>query len=97
MITNLTHSGRPIGASTITQQVAKTLLLTNEVSNVRKAKEACRAYRIESVMSKQQILELYLNPIFLGRNAYGVQAAARAYFDKDVGDLKLHEKAYPAI
>src|SRR3546814_979477 len=73
MITNLTHSGRPIGASTITQQVAKNLLLTNEVSYVRKAKEAFLAYRIESVMSKQQILELYLNQIFLGRNAYGVQ------------------------
>src|SRR3546814_567991 len=97
MITNLTHSGRPIGASTITQQVAKNLLLTNEVSYVRKAKEAFLAYRIESVMSKQQILELYLNQIFLGRNAYGVQAAARAYFDKDVGDLKLHEMAYLAI
>ncbi|HKX36704.1 MAG TPA: transglycosylase domain-containing protein, partial [Rhizorhapis sp.] len=97
MITNLTHSGRPIGASTITQQVAKNLLLTNEVSYVRKAKEAILAYRIEAVMSKQQILELYLNQIFLGRNAYGVQAAARAYFDKDVGDLKLHEMAYLAI
>src|SRR3546814_1754826 len=73
------------------------LLLTNEVSYVRKAKEAFLAYRIESVMSKQQRLELYLNQIFLGRNAYGVQAAARAYFDKDVGDLKLHEMAYLAI
>src|SRR3546814_279803 len=97
IITNLIHSVRPIGASTITQQVAKNLLLTNEVSYVRKAKEAFLAYRIESVMSKQQILELYLNQIFLGRNAYGVQAAARAYFDKDVGDLKLHEMAYLAI
>jgi penicillin-binding protein 1A len=55
------------------------------------------AYRMENVLSKQQILELYLNQIFLGRNAYGVQAAARAYFDKDVGDLKLHEMAYLAI
>ncbi|MBK5263648.1 MAG: transglycosylase domain-containing protein, partial [Alphaproteobacteria bacterium] len=97
MITNLTHGGRPIGASTITQQVAKNLLLTNEISYVRKVKEALLAYRIESVMTKQQILELYLNQIFLGRNAYGVQAAARAYFDKDVGDLKLHEMAYLAI
>lgn len=97
IITNVTRGGRPVGASTITQQVAKNLLLTNEVSYVRKAKEAILAYRIESVMTKQQILELYLNQIFLGRNAYGVQAAARAYFDKDVGDLKLHEMAYLAI
>jgi penicillin-binding protein 1A len=97
MFTNMTRSGRPVGASTITQQVAKNLLLTNEVSYVRKAKEAILAYRIESVMTKQQILELYLNQIFLGRNAYGVQAAARAYFDKDVGNLKLHEMAYLAI
>lgn len=97
IITNLTSDGRPVGASTITQQVAKNLLLTNEVSYVRKAKEAILAYRIEAVMTKQEILELYLNQIFLGRNAYGVQAAARAYFDKDVGDLKLHEMAYLAI
>src|SRR3546814_8722605 len=55
------------------------------------------AYRMEGVLTKQQIRELYLNQIFLGRNAYGVQAAARAYFDKDVADLKLHEMAYLAI
>src|SRR5690606_24122779 len=60
-------------------------------------KEMILAWRIENVLSKQQIIELYLNQIFLGRNAYGVQAAARAYFDKDVGDLKLHESAYLAI
>jgi len=87
----------PRGTSTITQQVAKNLLVGNEVSYTRKLKEAILAWRMESVLSKQQILELYLNQIFLGRNAYGVQAAARAYFDKDVGDLTLHEAAYLAI
>lgn len=97
MITNLTKSGRPVGASTITQQVAKNLLLTNELSYVRKVKEAILAKRIEGVLSKQQIMELYLNQIALGRQAFGVQAAARAYFDKDVGELTLPEMAYLAI
>ncbi len=97
MFTNLTRSGRPVGASTITQQVAKNLLLTNEVSYVRKLKEAILARRIEQALTKQQILELYLNQIFLGRNSYGVQAASRAYFNKDVGELTLHEFAYLAI
>lgn len=97
IVTNLTRSGRPIGASTITQQVAKNLLLTNEVSYTRKVKEAILAYRIEDALSKEQILELYLNQIFLGRNAYGVQAASRAYFDKDVEQLTLPEMAYLAI
>ncbi|MFC7498692.1 penicillin-binding protein 1A [Enterovirga sp. GCM10030262] len=97
IFTNLTSSGRPVGASTITQQVAKNLLLTNELSYTRKIREAFLARRIEDVLTKEQILELYLNQIFLGRNAYGVQSAARAYFDKDVGDLALHEMAYLAI
>lgn len=97
VFTNLTRSGRPVGASTITQQVAKNLLLTNEVSYLRKVKEAILARRIEEALSKQQILELYLNQIFLGRNSYGVQAASRAYFGKDVGELGLHEVAYLAI
>jgi penicillin-binding protein 1A len=88
---------RAHGGSTITQQVAKNLLIGDAYSPTRKIKEMILAYRIENVLSKQQILELYLNQIFLGRNAYGVQAAARAYFDKDVGDLKLHEMAYLAI
>ncbi|MBT2188838.1 penicillin-binding protein 1A [Sphingobium nicotianae] len=87
----------PRGTSTITQQVAKNLLVGNEASYVRKLKEAILAWRMENVLSKQQIIELYLNQIFLGRNAYGVQAAARAYFDKDVADLKLPEAAYLAI
>ncbi len=87
----------PRGTSTITQQVAKNLLVGNEVSYTRKLKEAILAWRMESVLTKQQILELYLNQIFLGRNAYGVQAASRAYFDKDVGQLTLPEMAYLAI
>jgi penicillin-binding protein 1A len=88
---------RARGGSTITQQVAKNLLLGDEYSVTRKIREFFLAWRIESVLEKQQILELYLNQIFLGRNAYGVQAAARAYFDKDVDDLALHEIAYLAI
>lgn len=88
---------RARGGSTITQQVAKNLLIGDEYSPTRKIKEMILAYRMEGALTKQQILELYLNQIFLGRNAYGVQAAARAYFDKDVGDLKLHEIAFLAI
>ena len=75
MFTNMMSSGRPVGASTITQQVAKNLLLTNEASYVRKVKEAILAKRIESALTKQQILELYLNQIDLGRRRFGVQAA----------------------
>ncbi|GAO40836.1 putative penicillin-binding protein [Sphingomonas changbaiensis NBRC 104936] len=97
VIKNLTHRGRPVGASTITQQVAKNLLLGNELSYKRKVREALLAYRIEDALTKQQILELYLNQIFLGRNAYGVQAASRAYFDKDVAELTLPQMAYLAI
>jgi penicillin-binding protein 1A len=88
---------RVAGGSTITQQVAKNLLLGNEYSVTRKIKEAFLARRIENVLSKEQILELYLNQIFLGRNAYGVQAASRAYFDKDVDQLTLPEMAYLAV
>jgi|TARA_R110002033_G_scaffold13802_9_gene40988 penicillin-binding protein 1A len=97
ILTNITKSGRPVGASTITQQVAKNLLLSSEVSYRRKVREAILAYRIEDVLTKEEILELYLNQIFLGRNAYGVQAAAQAYFGKDVDALALHEIAYLAI
>ncbi len=88
---------RARGGSTITQQVAKNILIGNEYSVARKLKEMILARRIESVLTKQQILELYLNEIPLGRQSFGVQAAARAYFDKDVGELKLHEAAYLAI
>jgi penicillin-binding protein 1A len=97
LITNLRNDGRPIGASTITQQVAKNLLLSNEVSYIRKAREAILAYKIEDALSKEQILELYLNQIALGRQAFGVAAAAHAYFDKDLDQLTLAQMAYLAI
>ena len=88
---------RAVGGSTITQQVAKNLLLGDEYSVTRKLKEMILAGRIEQALTKQEILELYLNEIPLGRRSFGVQAAARAYFDKDVGDLDLHEIAFLAI
>ncbi|RSY79078.1 penicillin-binding protein [Sphingomonas koreensis] len=93
----LTSGETPRGTSTITQQVAKNLLLNNEVSYVRKAREAILAFRIENTLSKEQILELYLNQIALGRNAFGVEAAAHAYFDKDLSQLSLPQFAYLAI
>ncbi|MEJ7777519.1 MAG: transglycosylase domain-containing protein [Sphingomicrobium sp.] len=89
--------GRARGGSTITQQVAKALLQDSSYSIGRKAREAVLAFRLESVLSKEEIFELYLNQIFLGRNAYGVQAASRAYFDKDVSELTLPEAAYLAV
>ena len=89
--------GRVAGGSTITQQVAKYLLRDSSYNVGRKAREAILAFRLEDTLSKQQILELYLNSIFLGRNAYGVQAASRAYFDKDIDELTLPEAAYLAI
>ncbi|AOL94961.1 penicillin-binding protein 1A [Porphyrobacter sp. LM 6] len=94
---NPARTGRAVGGSTITQQVAKNLLLGDEYSVTRKLKEMILAGRIEQVLSKQEILELYLNEIPLGRRSFGVQAASRAYFDKDVDDLELHEAAFLAI
>jgi len=94
---SVTGGGRAKGGSTITQQVAKYLLKDSSYNVGRKIREAILAFRLESTLSKQEILEIYLNSIFLGRNAYGVQAAARAYFDKDVGDLTLPEAAYLAV
>ena len=88
---------RAKGGSTITQQVAKNILLGDEYSITRKLKEMVLARRIEGVLSKEQILELYLNEIPLGRQSFGVQAASRAYYDKDVKDLALHEAAFLAI
>ncbi|WP_172438890.1 penicillin-binding protein 1A [Porphyrobacter sp. TH134] len=88
---------RAVGGSTITQQVAKNLLLGDEYSVSRKLKEMILAGRIEGVLTKEEILELYLNEIPLGRRSFGVQAASRAYFDKDVDDLALHEMAFLAI
>jgi len=95
-VANLAQSRRPVGASTITQQVAKNFLLGNEVSLGRKAKEAILAFRIEKTFSKDKILELYLNEIYLGSGAYGVAAAALVYFDKSLYDLTLPEAAYLA-
>jgi penicillin-binding protein 1A len=94
---NIFSSKRARGASTITQQVAKNLLLTNEYSYTRKVKEAILAKRIEGALTKQQILSLYLNEIALGRQAFGVEAAAQAYFGKSVDQLQLHEMAFLAI
>lgn len=94
---NPARTKRAVGGSTITQQVAKNLLLGDEYSVTRKLKEMILAGRIEAVLTKQEILELYLNEIPLGRRSFGVQAAARAYFDKDVDQLALHEAAFLAI
>jgi penicillin-binding protein 1A len=96
-VTKLGSGERAKGGSTITQQVAKNILIGDEYSITRKFKEMVLARRIEGVLTKQQILELYLNEIPLGRQSFGVQAAARAYFGKDVGDLELHEAAFLAI
>jgi penicillin-binding protein 1A len=87
---------RPQGASTITQQVAKNFLLTNELSWTRKIKEALLAMKIENTFSKEKILELYLNEIYLGIGSYGVAAASLLYFDKSVHELSVPEAAYLA-
>ena len=92
-VSNIISSKRLEGASTITQQVAKNFLLTNEVSLNRKIKEAILAFRIERALSKQRILELYLNQIYLGSGAYGVAAASLEYFDKSIKDLNYAESA----
>ena len=92
-ISNITSSKRLEGASTITQQVAKNFLLTNEVSLTRKIKEAILAFRIEKALSKERILELYLNQIYLGEGAYGVASASLEYFDKSISELNYAEAA----
>jgi len=92
-ISNIASSRRLEGASTITQQVAKNFLLTNEVSLNRKIKEAILAFRIERVLSKERILELYLNQIYLGGGAYGVASASLEYFDKSISELNYNEAA----
>ena len=99
VMTNIVNIGtgrRPIGASTITQQVAKNFLLTNEVSIERKIKEAILAIRMERAFSKDQLLALYLNEIYLGFGSYGVAAAALNYFDKSLDTMTLAEMAYLA-
>jgi penicillin-binding protein 1A len=95
-VKNFGRGRRPAGASTITQQVAKNFLLSNEVSIKRKVREALLAFRIENALSKERILELYLNEIYLGYNSYGVAAAALNYFDKSLDQLTIEEAAYLA-
>ena len=92
-ISNIIASRRLEGASTITQQVAKNFLLTNEVSLNRKIKEAILAFRIERALSKERILELYLNQIYLGEGTYGVASASLEYFDKPISELSYEEAA----
>ena len=92
-VSNIISSKRLEGASTITQQVAKNFLLTNEVSINRKIKEAILAFRIERALSKERILELYLNQIYLGSGAYGIAAASLEYFDKSIRDINYSEAA----
>ena len=92
-IYNFINSKRLEGASTITQQVAKNFLLTNEVSIDRKIKEAILAFRIERALTKERILELYLNQIYLGQGSYGIAAASLAYFDKSINELDYSEAA----
>ncbi len=95
-IFKLIQGKRMEGASTITQQVVRNFLLSSERSLARKVKEAILSYTISKAMSKNQILELYLNQIFLGRGAYGVAAAAQVYFNKSVEELTIAESAYIA-
>lgn len=98
-VSNLRNAGsdkRPQGASTITQQVAKNFLLTNEVSYARKVKEAILSFRIEQTYSKDKILELYLNEIYLGEHSYGIAAASLEYFDKPLDELTIEEAAFLA-
>ena len=92
-IFNLISSKRLEGASTITQQVAKNFLLSNEVSLDRKIKEAILAFRIERALSKERILELYLNQIYLGEGSYGIASASLKYFDKSINELNYSEAA----
>ena len=92
-IKNISQNKRLEGASTITQQVAKNFLLTNEVSIKEKLKEAILAFRIERAYSKERILELYLNQIYLGQGTYGIAAASLEYFDKSIKELNYSDAA----
>lgn len=99
VVTNLQNIGRgrrPVGASTITQQVAKNFLLTSDQTIDRKIREMILAFRIEQAYSKDRILELYLNEIFFGLGSYGIAGAALTYFDKSVNELTIEEAAYLA-
>ncbi len=95
-IYNYSSNKRVVGASTITQQVVKNLLLTNELTYERKIKEILLSIRVERVLSKNKILELYLNDIYLGFGSYGIASASLNYFNKSIDDLDLHEIAYLA-
>ena len=95
-VSRLNARRRPAGASTITQQVAKNMLLTNEISIKRKIKEILLASRIEAALPKDRILELYLNEIYLGARAYGITSAALTYFNKSLDELTLGEAAFLA-
>jgi penicillin-binding protein 1A len=90
---NMKRGGRAHGGSTITQQVARSLLLSREKTYLRKFKEAILAWRIDSLLSKEDILYIYLNQIYLGEGAYGVEAASQVYFNKHVHELSLAEIA----
>jgi penicillin-binding protein 1A len=95
--TNIRHGGRKVeGASTITQQLARSLFLSSERSYERKIRELVLAYKMEAVSGKEQILETYLNQIYFGQGAYGVGSAARSYFGKDIRELTLAESAFLA-
>ena len=95
-IINYSSNKRVVGASTITQQVVKNLLLSNEISYKRKIKEILLAIRIENILSKDKILELYLNDIYLGFGSYGIGSASLNYFNKSIYELNLDEIAYLA-
>ena len=96
VVYNVTNPGRPQGASTITQQVARNFLLNRDLSYERKIREMVLAMRIDAAYDKDKVLELYLNQIFLGDNSYGVTAAAINYFGKTLDELTLAESAYLA-
>src|SRR5205085_5635417 len=92
-IGNLASSGRPQGGSTITQQIVKNLLVGDDLTYERKLREIILAARVEHALSKQEILELYLNSVYLGRGAWGIELAARSYFGKPAKQLTLQEGA----
>ena len=92
-IGNLAQSGRPQGGSTITQQVVKNILVGDDVTFERKMREMILASRVENTLSKAEIMELYLNSIFLGRGSWGIEMAARSYFGKSASALSLSEGA----
>jgi penicillin-binding protein 1A len=92
-VADLAHGGASQGASTITMQVARNFFLSSEKTYTRKIYEMLLAYKIERALTKDQILELYMNQIYLGERAYGFAAAARVYFGKDLKDITLAEAA----